>query len=280
MIRKLVFINVAVFLVLRIAMAIAMLLDYDLTIVSYLKYPAQFSELVFAPWTIITYMFCHFDGLHLLMNMLWLWWFGHIFIEFNTQKQLFALYILGGIGGALIYSLAYSTLPAFGDVPGSLIGASASIFAIVLATTIKAPNYGVNLFFFGNVQLKWLTLVVVVIDFISITEGNAGGHISHIGGYMVGALYALLQRSGFDITAVFNKAIDKLSGIFTRRSKSPRVGNKRYHYRKSEPAGASTQMNSNDETVIDEILKKIKQSGYTSLTDEEKQRLFSVSKKL
>ena len=139
-------------------------------------------------------MFAHYDVLHILFNMLCLWWFGKLFLEFFNQRQMTGLYLIGGLGGALIYLLAYNLLPAFTYQRGMLLGASASIMAIMLAVAVKAPNYKVGLLFFGEVSLKWIAIILIFLDFLSIDTQNAGGHISHIGGALTGCAYALAFR--------------------------------------------------------------------------------------
>ena len=227
----------------------------------------------------------HGDLMHIFFNMLCFYWFGLIFMEFNTPKQMVALYVLSGLGGAAAYLSAHSVLPAFAGVHGSLVGASASVLGVIVAVGMRAPNYRLNLLFLGPVALKWVVLPILVLDVVSFDGSNLGGHIAHLGGAVVGLLYALAMKKGFDITSGINRVIDALAGVFSR--KKPAVKNQRkprYHYSADEShrdsrSDVRKQFVSEKEERIDAILEKIKQSGYASLTKEEKELLFSVGKK-
>lgn len=284
---RLIYINVAVFVVVRLAGLLCLLFNIDITsALTYLEMPSDLSTFIRQPWTLITYQFLHYDLLHILFNMLWFYWFGIMFHQIFGTRRLVGLYFLGGIGGALLYVAAYNLLPLFKGTTGYLLGASASILAIVTATAVRRPDYKVGLLFLGSISLKWIAIITIFIDLISIGSSNTGGHIAHIGGAIVGALFGLADRRGIDITAFINKAIDFIvdtfrcrtprikPGIFRRnRRKKPSVDNMRDDNRMER------RMDPADEAEMDKILAKIKQSGYTSLTAAEKKRLFDVSRR-
>lgn len=282
---RLIYINIAVFIVLRLIGITGFLFDFDARpIINYIQVPSDVDLMLKQPWTLLTYMFAHYDVLHILFNMLCLWWFGKLFLEFFNQRQMTGLYLIGGLGGALIYLLAYNLLPAFTYQRGMLLGASASIMAIMLAVAVKAPNYKVGLLFFGEVSLKWIAIILIFLDFLSIDTQNAGGHISHIGGALTGCAYALAFRKGIDITNWLNKIIDSIVVLFERLFKKPRtkINQKKYHFKHSDTGTKTkrqdTGISAEDEKDLDEILKKIKQSGYSALSNEEKRRLFQISR--
>lgn len=282
---RLIYINIAVFIVLRLIGITGFLFDFDARpIINYIQVPSDVDLMLKQPWTLLTYMFAHYDVLHILFNMLCLWWFGKLFLEFFNQRQMTGLYLIGGLGGALIYLLAYNLLPAFTYQRGMLLGASASIMAIMLAVAVKAPNYKVGLLFFGEVSLKWIAIILIFLDFLSIDTQNAGGHISHIGGALTGCAYALAFRKGIDITNWLNKIIDSIVVLFERLFKKPRtkINQKKYHFKYSDTGTKTkrqdTGISAEDEKDLDEILKKIKQSGYSALSNEEKRRLFQISR--
>ncbi len=282
---RLIYINIAVFIVLRLIGITGFLFDFDARpIINYIQVPSDVDLMLKQPWTLLTYMFAHYDVLHILFNMLCLWWFGKLFLEFFNQRQMTGLYLIGGLGGALIYLLAYNLLPAFTYQRGMLLGASASIMAIMLAVAVKAPNYKVGLLFFGEVSLKWIAIILIFLDFLSIDTQNAGGHISHIGGALTGCAYALAFRKGIDMTNWLNKIIDSIVVLFERLFKKPRtkINQKKYHFKHSDTGTKTkrqdTGISAEDEKDLDEILKKIKQSGYSALSNEEKRRLFQISR--
>lgn len=282
---RLIYINIAVFIVLRLIGITGFLFGFDARpIINYIQVPSDVDLMLKQPWTLLTYMFAHYDVLHILFNMLCLWWFGKLFLEFFNQRQMTGLYLIGGLGGALIYLLAYNLLPAFTYQRGMLLGASASIMAIMLAVAVKAPNYKVGLLFFGEVSLKWIAIILIFLDFLSIDTQNAGGHISHIGGALTGCAYALAFRKGIDMTNWLNKIIDSIVVLFERLFKKPRtkINQKKYHFKHSDTGTKTkrqdTGISAEDEKDLDEILKKIKQSGYSALSNEEKRRLFQISR--
>ena len=289
---KIIYINIVIFLLLRIAGIVCFFAGIQpYAFLQFVELPSSFSMLASHPWTIITYMFAQYDILHILFNMLVLYWFGRLFLEAFTPKQFVALYIIGGICGALLYMLAAMALPVYQGISGSLIGASASVMAIVIAIAMKLPHYRVGLLLFGMVSLKWIAIAYVAIDFLSITGDNSGGHIAHLGGAAAGALFTMLINHGTDITRPVNSIIDALHSAFSSlrqffsRAKSvkrPAPSASHHHHSSSSSHSTSTGrsgMSPQDEAILDSILDKIKKSGYASLTDDEKRRLFQVSTK-
>ena len=228
---------------------------------------------------LITYMFMHAGVLHILFNMLWLFWFGRLFLAFFSSKHLRGLYFLGGICGGLLYMLAYNVFPYFQDVVYSsyLLGASASVLAIVVATAVREPDYPVHFMFIGTVRLKYVALFMVVTDLLFMTSGNAGGHIAHLGGALAGLWFAASLSKGADITAWINKSLDAVTALFSFKPRKPKM---KVHYgteRQKDYNYNARKKAQSDE--IDRILDKLKKSGYESLTTEEKKSLFDASKR-
>ncbi len=279
---KLILINLGVFLVLKVVSVFFFLFQNNLandTIIRFLALPADISTLASRPWTIFTYMFLHEGFLHILFNMLWLFWFGKIFLEYLDQKKLLSVYLLGGLAGGALYILAYNVFPAFQQtLPISIaLGASAAVMGIVMTISFYVPEYKINLMFVGPVKLKHMAIAVIIIDILSVQGGNAGGHIAHLGGALFGFLYASQMKKGKDISRGFNRMMDWFFSLFKRRS------NLKVKYRK--PAGKpETDMDFNkrkadEQHEIDRILEKISKSGYDALSKAEKDILFRSSKK-
>ncbi len=291
---RLIFINTAVFLIINIVALVFFLFGIGnperFTLLEWLAVPADTRVLMFRPWTIITYMFLHQDFLHILFNMLWLFWFGNIFLEYLNPKRLLSVYLLGGISGAALYIGTFNLFPVFQPmIAGSIaLGASASVYAIVIAISAYVPNYSIGLLFLGQIKLKYIALVVIVLDLLSIAKGNAGGHIAHLGGALFGFIFAFSLKKGFDITNIFTAFMDGLFSMFKPRPKLKVTSSK---YTKSQKPSAGTQsrqassdMNynknkANNQAEIDRILDKISKNGYENLTKEEKDTLFDMSKK-
>lgn len=283
MLMKIVVINVAVFLVLNIISIVMIFAGEEsgrFIVEQWVAMPGNFVRLARHAWTPLSYMFSQIEPLHLIFNMLWLYWFGIVFQLLSTPKRMIGLYLLGGLGGAALYLLAVNTIPYFAGHGGLLIGSSASVIAIVTATAIMAPDYRMNLLFLGAVSLKWIAIVTIGIDLLSVTGSNAGGHIAHLGGAAVGAIFALGLKRGHDITAPLNSLIDAIVNLFRRR---PKVRPARFRAsaapsapRPKAPSAASAA----DQAELDKILDKIKKSGYSSLTADERARLFDVSRRI
>ncbi len=283
---KLIFINIAVFIVVGIIGLFSFLFGStsfeNLALIKWLAVPADLKVLLYRPWTIISYMFLHYQFLHILFNMLWLFWFGKIFLEFLSSKQMLNVYLLGGISGAILYILAFNAFPVFKHmVPASFaLGASASVYAIVVAISAFAPDYSINLMFIGRVKIKYIAIFVIALDLLSIAGSNAGGHIAHLGGALFGYLFAVQHKKGSDITKGFSNFMDGLADWFKPRRKMKVTENK--FRKKSQKPTTDREFNEQkaaDQTEMDRILGKISKSGYDSLTKEEKETLFKFSKK-
>ncbi len=275
---RLIYINIAVFLLITLASIIGFLLNnqgLSDKVMYYLSVPSSFQALLLRPWSIITYMFTHKGIWHILFNMLWLYWFGTIFLEYLDNRKLVAVYLMGGISGAISYILAFNIFPAFSSVVSDSIavGASASVMAVVIAIAVYVPNYTVRLFLFGPVKIKYLALVIFILTSAMDFSTNSGGKLAHIGGALFGYLYALNLKRGRDLGRGFNRIIDFLVTTFKPR-KNLKVTHKRpandYEYNK---------LRAEHQARINQILEKISKGGYDSLTKEEKEILFRESQK-
>jgi len=278
---QLIIINVIVFVVLGILMVILNLSGlgelFD-AIHRQFSIPASINEFLSRPWTIITYMFAHdLSGiLHILFNMLVLYWFGRLFAEYLGSDKLIALYVLGGIAGALLYLLAYNTIPylAIRQPLLGMVGASAAINAIVVATATLLPNYTFFLLLFGPVKIKYIAAITVFLSFLGTVGANAGGNIAHLGGALIGFVYLKQLQAGSNWGMWVTATLEWITSLFKPRS------HVKVTYRKEKNTskqGASKSSYTQEE--IDAILDKISAGGYESLTKEEKEKLFNASKK-
>ena len=279
---RLIYINAGVFLVVQLLSVVFYLLDISNIWFTYIELPAFFHTLMKQPWSIITYMFMHRDLIHLIFNLLALYWFGKIFIDYFSQKQLVGLYILGGIGGAIFYLIAYNITNTFqyNIFFSYLIGASASVMAIIFALVRYIPDEEINLALIGPVKLKYLGIGMLILDIIGTTSGNAGGSIAHIGGAMTGYLFGhLMVNSGKDITEPINKLITWVNDFFKRNKKPKFTVHKNTSKTDEEWNIENNNRKRKNNEEIDRILDKIKKTGYANLSDEEKKKLFDLSNK-
>jgi len=236
-------------------------------------------------------MFLHFEFWHILGNMLWLLFLGKIFLMFIDPKKMFAVYILGGLSGALFFVAAYNFFPAliFYKDNAVALGASAAVTAIVISICVYQPNFEIKPFGVFQLKIKWLIPFLIITDLISIPNGNAGGHIAHLGGAVFGIIFAISLSKGRDITRWFNKIIDNILPYFNRNRKP--VMKVTYNTTKqnininadfvSKPKSDLTHNRAieNEQTEMDRILDKISATGYDSLTKEEKDFLAKFSDK-
>jgi len=236
----------------------------------YLAVPAYLPKLLIRFWTPFSYMFLHFDFLHIFVNILWLYWFGRIFLEFLSSGKLLTIYLWGGIFGALFFILSFNIFPVFETVyyNAYALGASASVMAVVMAVSFYVPRYTLNLFILGRIRLIWIALVYLAIDLISIRHGNAGGHIAHLGGALFGFLYALnLKKEFFKLSP--------LKKLFNRnRFKKSAPKTTSYRYTNDEQYNIRKKQ---EQEEIDHILDKISKHGYSALSKKEKEMLFKKS---
>jgi len=275
---RLIYINIAVFILLTIAAVIGFLLndpgisDKALDIFSV---PASLKALLLRPWTLITYMFTHKDIWHILFNMLWLYSFGRIFLEYLDQRKLVAVYLLGGICGALTYIISFNIFPAFsGVITNSVaIGASASVMAVVIAISAYVPDYTVQLFLFGRIKIKYLAIGIFVLTSILDFSVNSGGKLAHIGGALFGYFYIINLRQGHDMGKGFNKILDFFATVFKPRKKL------KVTHKKVATEYEYNRIKAEHQKSINIILDKISKGGYDSLTKEEKETLFNESQK-
>ena len=277
---QLIYINVAVFVLVTVCGVLLQLFNHlPGGWLSWLELPASLRRFAIQPWSLLTYMFLHAGLLHILFNMLWLYWFGNLFLHFFSAKHLRGVYLLGGICGGLFYMAAYNVFPYFQYmIEGSfLLGASASALAIVAATAYREPNYPIQLFLFGTLRLKYLALIAIGLDLLFLTSSNAGGHISHLGGALAGLWFAASLNKGTDITAWINRTLDALAGLFSPRPRKPKM---KIHYGNDRQQDYDYNARKNKQSEeIDRILDKLKKSGYESLTADEKKSLFDASRR-
>jgi membrane associated rhomboid family serine protease len=258
-------INVLVFLLVQLVAVAEFLFTGSTAASKWLTYqmamPAYLPDLLPKFWTILTYMFGHSGLFHILFNMLWLYWLGRIFLDFLNKRQFIFTYLAGGIAGAALFLLVFNVFPVFDPaLQGAvLIGASASVMAVIAATATLLPDYTIGLFLIGPVRLKYLAIVYFVLDLIGIAGSNPGGSIAHIGGAVLGFIYIRQLRNGKDWSKMFRKR-RKLTIV-----------------QKGNPTAKTSKLP--DQEVIDLILDKISRSGYDSLSSKEKEQLFKASNK-
>lgn len=227
------------------------------------------------PWILITHMFLHIGIWHLIWNMLMLYWFGNIVGDLIGNRVILPLYLVAGLMG--VFSIyVFSQIFAYPSAEVIAYGASAAVMGFVLAATIIAPDFLMHLILIGPVKLKYIALVVVLLDLVGLAENdNTGGHIGHLGGGLGGILFIWWLKNGSALPGwpFRNKPETKIipirkkvSAAATGRKSSPEI---------SKPAEADEDQVRNE---IDRILDKIRTKGMDSLTKEERNTLEKASK--
>jgi len=273
---KLIYINIAIWVIVRLVFVGFKLSGSDGSqMLTWLALPASFELFISRPWTILTYMFLHFEFLHILFNVLWLYWFGKIFLEYHSQQKLLSVYLIGGFSGGVAYMLAYNLIPVFQKsvLDVQLLGASASVIAIVIAIAVYVPNHLIHLVFIGPVKIRWIAFVSVLLYVINLSGDNAGGNFAHLGGALWGWIYMSQLMAGREITGRFDRMTDAFFSWFRPRRKLKikyNAPNPEYNYNRSK-------VSQQDE--INRVLDKIGKSGYDSLTFDERETLFKMGKK-
>lgn len=283
--QKLIFWNVGLYVIPLLIFSILTLFEIQLPFLrwdwdkvnDWLSLSSNPADLIWKPWSLILYAFLHGGFLHLLFNMLMLFFSGRLFLTFFTQKQLLGVYILSAIFAGLIFILSFNTLPLLIASGGSkMVGASAAIMAILVATAAYAPDYQVRLLLIGTVRLWHIAIVFVLLDLIQASGSNSGGHLSHLAGALFGFLYIKLLKNGTDLSKGVSVVLDFLTDFFKPRKSAPF---KKVHKNNIRTASTAPKKSKDiTQKQIDDILDKISKSGYDSLTKEEKEFLFKVGK--
>ncbi len=273
-------INVAVFLIIGAISVFSTILGFES--LSHLVHdqfsiPPKFGDFIVRPWTIITYAFNHSltDILHILFNMLVLYWFGRLFVEYLGSDKLVALYVLGALAAGICYLLVFNTIPFFKNISNfsGMVGASGAIFAIMVACATLMPDYTFFLLFLGPVKIKYIAAFYIVLSFLGTVQANAGGNIAHLGGALMGFIYIKQLQAGVNWGGWITTTLYSIGNLFTSK---PKV---KVSYRKETVSGRNGNLSGVSQKEIDDILDKISDGGYESLTKEEKEKLFKASKK-
>jgi membrane associated rhomboid family serine protease len=286
---QLIIINVVVFLAISVLVVIPTMTNVpfvaDIVKENFSLHPT-FQVFITRPWTLITYFFAHdlSSFFHILFNMLVFYWFGRLFIEYLGSDKLIAVYVLGGLAGGLAYLLMFNTIPYYSDrvfiastnpyhFPG-MVGASAAVYAVVVAVATLIPDYTFFLLFLGPVRIKYIAAFYVVVSFLGTIGTNDGGNIAHLGGALIGFVYTKQLQAGVNWGSWITVTLQFFRDLFKPR---PKVKVSYRSEKKQEPKKSGKPSVSQAE--LDAILDKISAAGYESLTKDEKEKLFNASKK-
>ena len=268
---KIILINVVVFVsasFIEIFLTLSGAGDAFKLFINKLMLPASFTTFITQPWSLISYFFLHLGFTHILWNMLFLYWFGKIIQDNIGNNAVISLYVLGGIIGGLSYMALFNIIPYYDNrISESLmLGASAGVFSIVAGSATLLPNYTFYLLFLGPIRIKYIALFYILLSFLDVTGSNAGGEIAHLGGAMIGYLFIRQLQNGVNM----GEGVINIINFFNKEKN-----------KKTEENYSPTEDTKYDisQDEIDKILDKISESGYSSLSKNEKEKLFNASKK-
>jgi membrane associated rhomboid family serine protease len=273
--NKLIVINIVVFLLFFIA-SFLFNTSSDL-LMQWFVLPEGPIEVLKQPWSLLTYSFFHGGFMHILFNMIWLNFFSKFVLNLFSEKRFLTLYLLGALYGGLLFVTAYNVFPVFQSKAGYLLGASASVSALMVFAATYSPNISFR-FFMVTIKLWQLAVGLFLLDLFRLGSGtNPGGMLSHIGGGVFGYVYATQLAKGNDIGLWFEKIIASLANLFKTRKNTP--FRKVHKTPKNNSKKKTTAIKDERQIKIDGILDKIGKSGYESLTKQEKDFLFKAGDK-
>ncbi|WP_158727689.1 MULTISPECIES: rhomboid family intramembrane serine protease [unclassified Flavobacterium] len=271
---RLIFWNIALFVIPFLVFSLISLMGISIDYLQYVSLSSNPTVFISQPWTILSYAFFHTGIMHILFNLIVLNFAGRLFTTYFTGKQLFGLYVLGAIFAGIVYVLVFYILAI--DAP--IVGASAAIMAILVAVATYNPLMELRMLIFGTVKLWHVTAVILFIDLMQLRSGNMGGHISHLAGALFGFLFIKLLENGTDLSKIVTDFVNFFQNRFQRGKTSPFTKVYKSHQKPVPKAVSKIVVKDNNQQQIDQILDKISQSGYDSLSQNEKEFLFKVGK--
>ena len=272
-VERIIILNVIIFIMTYLFNTLSFLFNVEGNfIMTWFSLKPDFELLLYRPWTIITYGFLHAGFFHILFNMMVLYYFGNLFLDFFNSRQFLTYLLLGIISGGLVYILSYNFLPGLQTQQSLLVGASAGVMAVVIGISSHIPQYSLRFRFIGNIKLLYIAVALVVLDVVQIPAGNAGGHLAHLGGSLLGFLMTRYFGQGKNF-------VDWFEGLFIKNKKQPLKTVYKNSNQSKQTKYQSKESKSEEQKRIDSILDKISKSGYDTLTKEEKDYLFKAGKK-
>lgn len=281
--RWILFINISVFLFQAIADLFGLSVLNRFLIEWFALSPSA-AENLYQPWRLVTYMFLHGGGFHILFNMLWLWWMGKPVEDTLGPRNFTVLYMGAGIGGGLVHVLLAGI---FASAP--TIGASGAVFGMMVVFAMLFPYQQIMLLFLPPIQARYLVAGLIILDVLFLNSGDNIARVVHLGGALWGYLLMKGYHRGYNYDAWVGSVVNRYSGLFTSSSGSGRGARsapsspgrrpQNPHMRVVTDAEIIEEIDETAQTEMDRILDKISKEGYSSLSAEEKRILFELSKK-
>lgn len=279
---KLIFINVGVFLLISVTKVFAHLGNVEgqanMIINKIFTMPTRALDFIVQPWTLFTSMFAHIDLMHVLLNMIMLYFVGRLFEQIYSSKRLLYTYLLGGVAGGLFEILAHLIFPALFDTQSAVVGASGAVMALFVLLAFSQPQMKVNMLFLPPIRLIWFAVIYIAVDFLRLGSDDGVAHFAHLGGAIIGLIGAQNLHSSSNLITATQNGVESFLNLFSGKKKAPKLKVKRgkdVRQMTDEEYNADAKIR---QEQIDRILDKISKSGYESLSKKEKDFLFNQSK--
>lgn len=290
MTMKLIFINVIVFLFIGVIEVFSRLIGgsaaYFLTSITGNIFLLHTDVMTFLthPWGLFTSIFSHLGFMHLLWNMLFLYFSGKLFEQFFDEKRMLYTYILGGVFGGLLEIVAHLVFPMLTNSTGSVVGASGAVMAIMVSLAFYRPRLEVALFGAFKIRFVFLALFFILKDFLSLGVNDGVAHFAHLGGALLGILSIQNVYNSGNVIIMGQKIGDRIVAFFkflinpkkNARVKMKKTGTRTQQFKTDEEYNVEQKAK---QAKIDAILDKIAKAGYESLSKSEKDFLFQQSNK-
>ena len=273
-ITRIIYINVGSFVILTLLNVLFASSGGNFNLLNYLALPSEFNQFLLKPWTILTFMFVDSGFMSVLFNAIFLYWIGKIFLFYFDEKKLLGVYLLGGILGGIFFMMALLLFPGLHNnmIAVRLMGAAVPVIAIISAVAFYAPNHPIQLMLIGQIKMKHLAIISILLYVLGNNTANACINFAYIGSGFLGGYFAINYRKGNDITKYFISFLDKFCKLFNRKYKI------KFSSRTNKNAESSDSNQKVDQEEINYILDKVRKAGYNSLTNEEKKKLFNIRK--
>lgn len=272
--QKLIYLNIGCFLVSYVIFGLLRFVDINIDFIQYVSLSSNPMDLLWKPWSIVSYAFFHSDFFHIFFNLIILNFSSQLFLTFFNQKQLLGLYLLAAVFSGVVFVFSFYLM----NIISPIVGASGAIMAILVATTTYQPLMNVRLLLVGNVRLWHVTVVILLLDLMQIQSDNSGGHIAHLAGAFFGFIFIKLIQNGTDLSKIVSNLFDFFVNLFTKSQSTPFKKVHRNYKKPTVNAASKIVTKNKTQQQIDEILDKISSSGYDCLTKEEKEFLFKAGK--
>lgn len=273
-VQRLIYWNIGCFLVSYVVFGLLRYLSIDVDFLQFVSLSSNPIVFLMKPWSIVSYAFFHSDVFHILFNMILLNFASQLFLTFFTQKQLLGLYLLAAIFSGLVFAFGFYAMNSI----STIVGASGAIMALLVATTTYSPLMSIRLFLIGNVKLWHITIFILIVDLLQVGIQNTGGHIAHLAGAFFGFVFIKLLENGTDLSKIVSGIIDFFVNLFNKKEKNTFKKVHRNYTKPTQNTNSKIISKDKNQQQIDEILDKISQSGYDSLSAVEKAFLFQAGK--